>query len=245
MIGTDMILRPRSRLWYGTARPGGGARKAQRAVRARFTTMRFTMRTDVAWLAAASLIAVSCGGDIDCRHKDRECAAGFVCEESSANDWQCLPKEAAAGADGKGAPGKRANEGKVAPAPAPDPAAVGAAEPEGTICPEHPMCVGKSAKCFCGPDGNLLTRFLYDDKTGKPVEKAVYENDDKGRPVQVVVDEGMDGSGDTQHSYKYNDRGDPLSWQINRLTKVEGQKDQVVECARALCRLHCEIFPSR
>jgi YD repeat-containing protein len=90
------------------------------------------------------------------------------------------------------------------------------------------MCVGKSAKCFCGPDGNLLTRFLYDDKTGKPVEKAVYENDDKGRPVQVVVDEGMDGSGDTQHSYKYNDRGDPLSWQINRLTKVEGQKDQVV-----------------
>jgi len=90
------------------------------------------------------------------------------------------------------------------------------------------MCAGRPAKCFCGPNGDLLTRFLYDNETGKPIEKAVYENDDKGRPVQVVVDEGMDGSADSQHSYSYNDRGDPGAWQINRLTKAGDKKDQLV-----------------
>jgi YD repeat-containing protein len=192
--------------------------------------MRFTMRTNAIWLAAASLIAASCGGDPDCRNKERECAEGFACEERGTNDWQCLPRKAPASVEGKVDSEKRIDAVQKAsapvqspsPAPAPDP------NPAGVICPEHPMCAGKPAKCFCAPNGNLLTRSIDSNEDGKPDEKAVYESDGEGRIVQVVVDEGMDGSADSQHSYKYNDRGDPVMWQINRLTKAGDKKDQVV-----------------
>lgn len=157
------------------------------------------------WIAIAASLAGACGGDIDCRNKERECAGGFECREAGADGWQCRPSET------------------------PAPGAVGAAPPEGVLCMGHPMCAGKpAAKCFCGPDGFLSTRFLGDEKTGKPIEKAVYENDGSGRPVQVVVDVGMDGSADSQHAYRYNARGDPVRWEIRRLSKEsEGARDQV------------------
>jgi YD repeat-containing protein len=179
------------------------------------------MRTHCVWFAAASLIAVACSGDLDCRHKSRECAEGFVCAQEGAGDWQCVPQKASAGATTEADSGKRIDEGKNVPPPPQSPAPA----PAPVLCMDHPMCAGKAAKCFCGPNGNLLTRFLYDGEAGKPREKATYASDDEGR---IVVDEGMDGTADSQHSYKYNGRGDPIAWQINRLTKSGDAKDQLV-----------------
>ena len=165
-----------------------------------------------AWLIVAALAAASCGGELDCRHKGEECAEGFSCEGGGAGAWQCV-KSTAQPAANKG----RTDEVRPNPPPAP------AEEP----CPKHPSCAGLPAECVCGPGGSLLTRILDRDRDGTPDEKATYTNDAEGRPTQVIVDEGMDGSADSQHSYEYNDRGDPLAWQINRLTRTpDGAPDQ-------------------
>jgi hypothetical protein len=167
------------------------------------------MNIDNAWLVAAALAAVACGGDLDCRHKGMECAEGFACEGGSDGAWQCVKRPAQAAVP-------KINGG-VRRAP----------DVTGTPCPLHPMCVGLSAECVCGPDQSLLTRTLDRDGDGKPDEKAVYTTDTEGRIVQVIVDEGMDGTSDSQHSYTYDDRGNPLVWQIDRLSKTPADaKDQ-------------------
>jgi len=169
------------------------------------------MRTEISWLVAAALAAVSCGGDLDCRNKGEECAEGFACEDGAKGGWQCVKDEVQTAAE------KPNDAARSAPAPAPAEAP----------CPNHPMCAGISAECLCGPDRSLLTRTLDRDGDGKPDEKAVYTNDAEGRAMQVVVDEGMDGSADSQHSYEYDHRGNPAAWQINRLTKAaDGAQDQ-------------------
>lgn len=160
------------------------------------------------WLIGVMLLAVSCSGDLDCRHKGAECAEGFSCESGTDGVWQCVkrPTPPAAQRDPNGAP--------------PPPAQVRTPAPAETPCPGHPMCVGKPAQCVCGLDGVLLSRTLDRDEDGKPDEKAVYTNDSEGRAVQVIVDVGIDGTPDSQHSYTYNGHGNPLVWRIARLSKA-------------------------
>ncbi|MCK9460997.1 MAG: hypothetical protein M0R80_15285 [Proteobacteria bacterium] len=174
-----------------------------------------TMMNKTIWFVGAALLSVSCGGDLDCRHKGAECAEGFSCEPESDGAWRCAKQAAQPAAEG--AP-KDAR-----PVTDPDPVSAPAPAPAETPCPDHPMCAGISAQCACGPDGVLLTRTLDRDGDGKPDEKAVYTNDREGRPTQVIVDEGMDGSADSQHSYEYNAHGDPVAWRIDRLSKASAE----------------------
>ena len=175
------------------------------------------MNAGIVGLVAATLFAASCGGDLDCRHKGEECAEGFSCEDGGKGAWRCEKRPAQAAAENAADGKKPARVSAPAPVPADAP------------CPNHPMCAGMTAECVCGPDGSLLTRTLDRDRDGKPDEKAEYSNDAEGRVVQVIVDEGMDGTPDSQHSYTYNDQGNPLVWQINRLSKaMTNVKDQLL-----------------
>jgi len=153
----------------------------------------------LAWVVAA------CSGEIDCRHKTKECAEGFTCEERSGA-WVCQKAEASKTDEEVPEPQDVEQPKQAEPAPQ--------KKLEPAPCPQHRQCGPKAVECICAPNGRLMSRTLDKDGDGKPDEKAAYRHDEHGRPLAVVIDEGMDGTEDKRHSYTYDDRGNPLTWDV-------------------------------
>jgi hypothetical protein len=152
--------------------------------------------------AVTVAILSGCVTDLDCRHRSRECAEGFVCLELAKDHWECVAREPPVG------------EQKVE-RPKRDVATNAPAEANALLtCPEHRSCVAKASDCVCDSRGRLVSRSI--DKNGdeKPDEKATYKHDQEGRPVEVLVDEGIDGVDDKLHAYEYDSRGSPLVWKV-------------------------------
>jgi hypothetical protein len=134
-------------------------------------------------------LATACSGEVDCRHKSRECATGFACVESDGGAWQCL---------------ERPNEG-----PSAIPVAKGPPP-----CSEHPLCVPEAVDCICDAQGRFYKRTLDKDGDGKADESARYDYGGGARVKRILVDENLDGVDDKRHKYMYDQRGNPVVWEI-------------------------------
>ena len=159
--------------------------------RSRFLSYRVTMKA-TSLLMIPLVLLLGCGEARDCRHKAMECATGFACEQSEG-DWICRP-----------------SEGWVGPPPGAPPRT----PVENSACRQHKLCLPHALECECDPQGRLLSRTLDKDDDGNPDEKAAYEHNDDGLPVKVTIDLGLDGTDDKQHSYTYDERRNPLTWEF-------------------------------
>ena len=146
-----------------------------------------------------------CSGDVDCRHKGKECADGFTCEEETGA-WICQKAEAL---ESKEAVPE--SQGVEQPKQA-EPRPMNPTEP--APCPQHRQCGPRALECICDHGGKLLTRTLDKNGDGEADEKAEFRHDQHGRMSEISIDEGLDGTDDKRHSYTYDERGNPLTWEI-------------------------------
>ena len=167
---------------------------------------------------------VCCCGESDCRHKSKECAAGFVCEEEGG-EWDCVKAVEVVTDDRDSVKADKAGS-KVSKAAArqPGPDLPAGNQAVDRPCKGHRSCSDKAVECVCNDAGQLVLQILDKDGDGSLDEKAKYRYDPDGQMSSVMVDVDMDGTDDVRHDYGYNSSGVPAFWEIRKLPGGEDKK---------------------
>ena len=178
--------------------------------------------TDKLWILfflsfAMLLTGIACNS-MDCRHKVRECASGFSCEESVDGQWVCIRKAMDDNSDSETvqteAPVKKRESVKAIPSqPSP-------------LCMNHPLCADNSLECHCDAEGLLRRRVVDLNGDNKADEQAFYMYNREGFLTFVNVDKNMNGKIDQRHEYGYYGEGRPRFWKVQSRNSTEGPAHQ-------------------
>ncbi len=144
---------------------------------------------------------LGCSRDPDCRHKSRECAAGFRCQRVESGDWECLPDRP---------PDANAHPHGEAEEPVPEtrpPVDRQTLMDQRKACPRHDQCPQNAVKCTCNGLGWIMTKEIDRDDDGRADERIDLSRDHLGRLIETTVDKGMDGSTDAVHTNSYDQQG--------------------------------------